>query len=56
MTLYGRNQTINKQVGTDVKAGDAIATVGKSGGFPDPALYFSIRHNAEALNPSHWCK
>ena len=55
MTLYGRNQTINKQVGADVKAGDAIATVGKSGGFPDPALYFSIRHNAEALNPSHWC-
>lgn len=56
MTLYGRNQTINKQVGEDVKAGDAIATVGKSGGFPDPALYFSIRHNAQALNPSHWCK
>lgn len=56
MTLYGRNQTITKHVGDDVKAGDVIATVGNSGGFPDPALYFSIRHNAQALNPSHWCR
>lgn len=56
MTLYGRNQTLDKKVGDSVSAGDIIATAGKSGGFQLPGLYFSIRHNAQALNPSHWCK
>lgn len=55
MTLYGRNQTLDRKVGDRVSAGDEIATAGKSGGFQAPGLYFSIRHNAQALNPSHWC-
>lgn len=56
MSLYGRNQAINVNVGAVVKAGQTIATVGESGGFPDSALYFSIRHNGKALNPGNWCK
>ena len=55
MTLYGRNQTLTKKVGDRVLAGDVIGTAGKSGGFQNPGLYFSIRHNAQALNPTHWC-
>lgn len=56
MTLYGRNQTVDKKVGDFVKAGDVIAEAGKSGGFLHSALYFSIRHNANALNPLVWCR
>lgn len=56
MTLYGRNQQIAVNVGDYVKPGETIATAGKSGGFDHTALYFSIRHNTTALNPSTWCR
>src|SRR5690606_12055402 len=44
LSLYGHNQTLLHEVGTWVQPGDAIATVGNSGGLGEPALYFSIRH------------
>ncbi|MCX7126255.1 MAG: peptidoglycan DD-metalloendopeptidase family protein [Gammaproteobacteria bacterium] len=56
MTLYGRNQMLLKTVGDTVKAGEKIAAVGKSGGFKSPALYFSIRHNGQVVNPGTWCR
>ena len=55
MTLYGRNQMLFKTVGDTVKAGEKIGAVGKSGGFSEPALYFSIRYNGQAVNPGKWC-
>lgn len=55
MTLYGRNQMLLKTVGDIVRAGEKIATVGKSGGFLQPGLYFSIRYNGKAVNPGIWC-
>lgn len=56
MSLYGRNQTLAVQTNDWVTPNETIATVGKSGGFDQPALYFSIRHNAQPLNPAHWCR
>lgn len=55
MTLYGRNHALYQEVGDQVNAGDVIASVGKSGGYDTPALYFSIRHDAKPLNPMRWC-
>lgn len=55
-TLYGRNQSLLKPVGSFVKAGEVIAQTGNSGGFKLPALYFAIRHNAKPLNPINWCR
>lgn len=55
MTLYGRNHSLYKREGTPVKAGELIATVGQSGGYSKPALYFAILHNAKPLNPNRWC-
>ena len=54
MTLYGRNHYLYKKVGQAVRGGEIIARSGKSGGFRQPALYFSLRHNAIPLNPSEW--
>lgn len=56
MTLYGRNHILYKKAGDIVHAGDPIATVGESGGYQTPALYFEIRHNAKPLNPRLWCQ
>jgi septal ring factor EnvC (AmiA/AmiB activator) len=55
LSLYGRNQRLNVQVGDVVNKGDTIAWVGMSGGFSSDSLYFALRHIDEPLNPSKWC-
>lgn len=54
LTLYGYNETILKDAGDWVAPGDAIATVGDSGGQPQSSLYFEIRRNAQPVNPRQW--
>lgn len=56
MTLYAFNQSLYKKVGDTVKAGTAIAAVGKSDGRDEAGLYFGIRSNGKAINPVTWCK
>lgn len=55
LSLYGHNQTLLKEVGTWVQPGEAISTVGNSGGLSTPSLYFGIRHQGRALDPVAWC-
>ena len=55
LSLYGHNQTLLRDVGTWVQPGEAIATVGSSGGLSSPSLYFSIRKQGRALDPLAWC-
>ncbi|GLX78176.1 non-catalytic member of peptidase subfamily M23B [Thalassotalea insulae] len=56
MSLYGHNQALLKSVGDRVETGEPIALVGQSGGQSQPALYFEIRHNGQAVNPKLWCR
>lgn len=56
MTLYGHNQTLYKEVGDWVEAGQLIAATGATGGPPQPGLYFEIRHNGETRDPLQWCR
>lgn len=56
MSLYGGNQSLYKEVGDWVEAGDVIASVGNSGGHRETALYFEIRHNGKPTNPLKWCR
>lgn len=56
MSLYAHNQSLLKDTGEWVGAGEAIATVGVSGGQTNAALYFEIRHKGKPTNPSHWFK
>lgn len=55
LSLYGHNQSVLKEVGTWVQPGEAVSTVGASGGLNSPALYFAIRHQGRALDPAAWC-
>jgi len=55
MSLYGHNETLFKQAGDWVNAGDVIATTGDSGGQPDPGLYFEIRSRGKPIDPYQWC-
>lgn len=56
LSLYGHNQSLLKDAGDVVKAGDPIATVGTSGGQNTPALYFAIRQKGRPSDPAQWCR
>lgn len=54
LTIYGNNESLLKQVGDSVAAGDVVATVGNSGGNPESGLYFEIRYQGKAFDPLRW--
>ncbi len=56
MSLYGHNQTLFKETGDWVEAGELIALSGASGGQTYPGLYFALRHHGQPLNPVRWCR
>lgn len=54
MSLYGNNQAVLKQVGEEVNAGDAIASVGNSGGNESNGLYYELRRQSKPFDPMSW--
>ena len=56
MSLYGNNQSLFKEVGDWVEAGEQVATVGVSGGKTSAGLYFEIRYQGQAQNPLKWIR
>lgn len=54
LSVYAYNQSLLKRVGDMVAAGDAIATVGATGGQVEPGLYFEIRRQGAPVNPLLW--
>ena len=56
LTLYGQNQSLYKEVGDMVVAGELIANSGKTGGQQFEALYFSIRKAGQPQNPRKWLR
>lgn len=56
MSLYAHNQSLYREVGDWVRAGEAIATLGDTGGQSRDALYFEIRHDKKPVKPGLWCR
>ena len=56
MSLYGHNQSLLRNPGDKVSAGQAIALSGESGGQEQPGLYFEIRYQGSAIDPLPWLK
>jgi len=54
MTLYGHNQSLYKEVGDWVEAGQTIASVGNTGDAPQSGVYFEIRHKGRPRDPLRW--
>lgn len=54
MSLYGNNQSVLKQVGDSVNAGDTIASVGNSGGNETNGLYYELRRQSRPFDPLSW--
>ena len=56
MTLYANAEALLKQVGDVIRSGEAVATVGNSGGNPESGLYFEMRHEGRPFDPLTWVK
>jgi len=56
LSLYGCNETLLKDVGDWVNAGETIATSGASGGQKTPGLYFEVRAKGQPVDPKAWLR
>jgi hypothetical protein len=56
LSVYGNNESLLAAVGASVKSGEAVATVGNSGGNPDSGLYFELRHRGQPFDPLKWAR
>lgn len=56
MSVYANNESVLKNVGDRVSAGETIATVGSSGASDQPGLYFEIRYKGKPINPQPWLR
>ena len=54
LSVYGNNESLLAAVGSSVKSGESVATVGNSGGTPDSGLYFELRHRGQPFDPLKW--
>jgi len=55
MSLYGQSESLLKQVGDWVQAGEVIAMAGDSGGQSHSGVYFAIRFHGKPVDPTLWC-
>jgi len=53
-SLYGHNQSVERQVGDSVSAGDAISTAGDTGGHNRTGVYFELRAGKDPVDPRAW--
>ena len=56
LSIYANNESLLRQVGDGVSAGDTIATTGASGGSEETGLYFEMRHLGKAFDPLRWVR
>lgn len=56
MSLYGNNESLYKNTGQGVNAGDTIASVGNSGGNQESGVYYELRRNSMPFDPLSWSR
>lgn len=54
LSLYGHNETVDKQVGDRVSAGEVVASVGSTGGAEESGVYFELRQDGKPFDPMRW--
>jgi septal ring factor EnvC (AmiA/AmiB activator) len=54
LSVYGNNESLLREVGQTVKAGEVVATVGNTGGNMESGLYFELRQQGQAFDPLRW--
>jgi septal ring factor EnvC (AmiA/AmiB activator) len=55
-TLMAHLDTLDRDVGEDVRGGQVVGTVGDTASLKGAYLYFELRRSGEALDPAVWVK
>jgi septal ring factor EnvC (AmiA/AmiB activator) len=56
LSIYANNESLLRQVGDAVSAGETVATTGATGGSEESGLYFEMRHLGRAFDPLRWVR
>lgn len=56
LSIYANNESLLRQVGDAVSAGETVATTGATGGSEESGLYFELRHLGRAFDPLRWVR
>jgi murein DD-endopeptidase MepM/ murein hydrolase activator NlpD len=56
LTRYAHNETLTVEPGTQVAAGQQIATLGSSGRSSSPHVHFEVLQNGSRINPAEFVK
>lgn len=57
VTFYKHNSSLLKEVGSFVKAGEAVAIIGNTGTLTDgPHLHFELWHQGQAIDPTEYIR
>jgi septal ring factor EnvC (AmiA/AmiB activator) len=56
LSLYSNNESLYKQAGDAVRAGDVVAVTGNTGGHEEPGLYFELRRLGQPFDPMSWVR
>ncbi len=56
MSLYAQAESLLRNIGDIVEAGEPLATAGRSGGSSQAGVWFEIRRNGQPEDPSRWCR
>jgi murein hydrolase activator len=54
MSLYGNNEALFRRTGDEVRGGEALASVGATGGNEETGLYFELRYQGKPFDPVSW--
>jgi murein hydrolase activator len=54
MSLYAHNEALLRDVGDWVSPGEAISTVGNTGGVDETGVYFELRREGRPMDPVGW--
>ncbi len=56
LSLYGHNQALLHETGSEIAAGDVVALSGNSGTESTPGVYFELRHKGQTQDPRYWLR
>lgn len=54
LSLYGHNDSLLREPGEWIGAGETLALAGNSGGSTETGLYFAIRYKGRSIDPIAW--
>jgi len=56
LSVYAHNSRVAKRAGASVSKNEVVASVGDVDSTKGPMLYFEIRHQGRAIDPSPWVR